>query len=105
MADPAAIDKLAMFLKAADETDKIELARHLDKVIEVAADAVSRMNTAEAEVTHLRRVLERVRHACLFADDDVGEIGVTTDPHIPSELFDEICAVLQPPQAPAGNGD
>ncbi len=80
----------------------IELAEHLDKTITVAADAANRMNTAEADATCLREVLEKVKQACLFGDDDAGQIGVTTDPHIPSELFFEICANLKPPQAPVG---
>jgi hypothetical protein len=38
-------------------------------------------------------VLENVKQACLFSDDD-GGIGITTEPHIPEELFDNICSSL-----------
>jgi hypothetical protein len=37
--------------------------------------------------------LIEVRDACLFSCDFVG-IGVTEDPHIPSDLFDEICNII-----------
>jgi hypothetical protein len=36
------------------------------------------------------KVLKQVRQSCLFEDDHEG-VGVTEDPSIPSELFDEIC--------------
>lgn len=37
---------------------KVELAEHLDKTIATAADAVNRMNTNEAEIARLQKILE-----------------------------------------------
>lgn len=42
----------------AETAAKVELAEHLDKTIAVAADAVNRMNAAEAKITCLREVLK-----------------------------------------------
>jgi hypothetical protein len=64
-----------------------------------------RAKAADDEKWRLRIVLEKVKQCCLFTDDYSGGIGVTTDPNIPSELFDEICTVLPTPPRPAGNGD
>ncbi len=94
-------------------SETVQLAELLDKTIAVAADAVNRMNTAEADAICLREVLEKVRQSCLvdpdnatyryrFSDDGAGEISVTTVPHIPLELFFEICANLKPPQGSVG---
>ena len=66
--------------------------------------AAARCDAAEVKSTCIQKTLEKVRQCCLF-DDDEGKTGVTTDPHIPLELFDEICAVLRTPASPAGNGD
>lgn len=41
----------------------------------------------------LTAVLERVRQCCLF-EEDLGSTGVTTEPHIDEQLFDDICAAL-----------
>lgn len=49
-----------MRAKAA-EAAKIDLAEHLDKTIAVAADAVSRAEAAEAELTHIDAILARRR--------------------------------------------
>ena len=57
---------------------------------------------AEDRVGKLERVLDKVRHTCLFADDDTGGISITSDPHISSELFGEICDVLRVSQRPVG---
>ena len=48
---------------------------------------------AAGHIDELCEALEGCRQACLFEDDD-GGIGVTEDPHIPSELFDKICIAL-----------
>jgi hypothetical protein len=48
---------------------------------------------APSREQRLERALLKVREACLFADDD-NQIGVTTEAHIPDELFAEICAAL-----------
>ena len=79
----------------AETTAKIELAEHLDKTIAVAADAVNRMNIAEVLNKEMVGVLGKIRQACSFTDDDAGQIGVTTDPHIDASLFSEICTVLK----------
>ena len=47
----------------------------------------------EAEKQTMVGLLERVRQACLFSEDD-GQIGVTTDPHIDAQLFSDICTAL-----------
>lgn len=39
------------------------------------------------------KCLKRVQEACLFSEDD-GSIGVTQDPHIHTQLFDDICKAL-----------
>ena len=49
------------------------------------------------EIERYSGLLEKVRRACLFSEDD-GEIGVTSDPHISEELFDDICNALRPPK-------
>ena len=41
----------------------------------------------------LLAALELVKQACLFADDD-GQTGVTGEPHIPEDLFANICAAI-----------
>lgn len=41
----------------------------------------------------MKAVLLDVLYACLFAEG-AGAIGVTTDPHIRSELFAKICEVV-----------
>lgn len=43
----------------------------------------------------LAALLEQVKQACLFDDDD-GQIGITEEPTIDLELFDEICKALKP---------
>lgn len=56
--------------------------------------ALKRYEMEAAAAGKLADALEAVKQACLFADDD-GTIGVTQDPHIHSELFDQICAALR----------
>jgi DnaJ-class molecular chaperone len=41
----------------------------------------------------MKAVLEEVKQACLYVDDD-NNIGVTVTSHISHELFDRICSVL-----------
>ena len=41
----------------------------------------------------LRAILARVRQACLFSEDD-GRIGITTDPCIDEQLFNDIQAAI-----------
>ncbi len=48
---------------------------------------------AEARVVELAGALERVRQCCLF-EEDLGRTGVTMEPHINEQLFDDICAAL-----------
>ncbi len=79
-------------------TDHVAAAIDLEPYKEFTTQTTSKLIAA---VEALREVLEKVRQCCLF-DDDAGEIGVTNDPHIPPELFNEICAALQPPHKPAG---
>lgn len=57
----------------------------------IAAD--QRAEAAETKVAKLREALGKVKQRCLFVDDD-GRIGVTQEPHIEDELFDEICQAL-----------
>lgn len=75
----------------------------LVKVLEAAATGTARSDCLKLILTEAARrleeaekmaiVLEKVRQACLFADDD-GQVGVTEDPHISSYLFYEICETL-----------
>ena len=49
------------------------------------------MNTIRCdECDRLKTILEKVKQTCLFDEDD-GQTGVTTDPHIGERLFNEIC--------------
>jgi len=52
-----------------------------------------RAETAEAHATELTTVLEQVQQRCLF-EEDLGAIGVTTEPHIDEKLFSDICTAL-----------
>lgn len=47
-----------------------------------------------ADTSGLKALLLEVRDACLYAEDD-GEIGVTSEPTIDSDLFDRICAAIK----------
>jgi len=49
-----------------------------------------------AVIDLLSSLLEQVKEACLFTDDD-GSIGVSQEPQIYSELFDSICGALTTP--------
>jgi hypothetical protein len=55
---------------------------------------MKKAEATQAHATELAVALEAVRQTCLFADDDAGPIGVTTDPHISEALFKNICTVL-----------
>lgn len=50
------------------------------------------MNKTEYIET-LRNLLEEVKQACLYGEDD-NTTGVTEEPHIPIELFGRICDAL-----------
>ena len=45
------------------------------------------------EDARMKDLLIQVRDKCLTPEDD-GQIGVTEEPHIPGELFDEICEAI-----------
>jgi cell division protein ZapA (FtsZ GTPase activity inhibitor) len=57
----------------------------------LAHDAEAR----RAQVELLALVLEEVRQACVFGDDD-GGVGVSEDVVIPAPLFERICTALNP---------
>jgi hypothetical protein len=46
-----------------------------------------------AAAPEMYEILEGIKEACLFDDDD-GQIGVTTEPHITEDLFKDICRTL-----------
>ena len=57
------------------------------------ASYIAKLETNNAA---LLEVLEAVQQACLFDDDSVpSKIGVTFDPHIHKELFNQICAAIK----------
>jgi hypothetical protein len=51
------------------------------------------IETLEQQLARVHECLNSVREACLFSEDD-GSIGVTQEPHIPYQLFDDICKAL-----------
>jgi len=51
----------------------------------------------KAENKVLRDVLSQVKEQCLFVDDD-GQIGVSSEAQIDSQLFGEICEALAAPK-------
>lgn len=61
-----------------------------DLIISSLDEPTARLIAASRE---MQGALNAVKECCLFADDD-HEIGVSEDPHIPSTVFDQICAAL-----------
>ncbi len=87
----------------AEEESDVEHYLRLAIVDPGAIDQISwqdRAEVAEARVVELAGALERIRQRCLFEEDD-GRTGVTTEPHIDEQLFNDICAVLSTTPAKA----
>ncbi len=45
------------------------------------------------QLARSKNLLKRVQEACLYTEDD-DSIGITQEPHIDSQLFDDICKAL-----------
>ena len=60
--------------------------------------AEQKQQLAECQATNgkLREALSQVREGCLFTDDN-GQIGVSSEAQIDTQLFDEICEALALP--------
>lgn len=89
------VDALAFKLgQMADKNRVYELGEYWD----ACDDAAIMLSDLLAEREQLRGLLTKVRDSFIYSEDDVpGGIGVMQEAE--NHHFDEICAVLNPPEA------